>query len=167
MKVLKSLLPAAAAALLAFGVIASIGHLAHAYNLDMVKVSGDVNSLPQRPDIQLAPVSASDPAMKTSADAAVSAAEREFGLRDAQIDPSIGVVRAVASIEGSPVHHLERVWIVPVDIDTWGRGADIRDTVFHKTCIVIDATTGRYEYAYQADPQKMASPTTSGERRSS
>lgn len=167
MKILTSLVPATIAAILAFAMIATIGHLAHAYNLGMVETSGDVNSLPQRTDIQLTPLAASDPAIKTSAGEAVSAAEREFGLHDSQIDQNIGVVRAIASIEGSPFHHQEKVWIVPVDVDTWGRGADIRDTVFHKTCIVIDVTTGRYEYAYQADPQKMNARSRNWEQRPS
>lgn len=122
-----------------------------------VRASGDVRALPQRADIVLSPLPLGDlPRTRggspvTTPMQAVRAAEAEFDLTDAQIDRQVGVVRARVTIRGDKLHTDVKAWVVTADADTHGLSPWTSSLVYHKLCIAISATTGRYAFAYQAD----------------
>lgn len=123
------------------------------------KVSGDVRSLPQRPDIELSSLPSinmptnSHGSLVTTTSEAVALAERQFNLSDDQIDNNLGVVRALLSIRRDATHADIPAWVVTANMDVMGQGPATDDLVYHKVCIVIDAATGSYSFAYTADPQ--------------
>lgn len=83
---------------------------------------------------------------------AVAAAKTRFGLSDDQIDKSTGAVRGVVSLRGDSRHQGIRAWIVVADVDVPGFGPNTRKLVYHKVCIVIDAVSGKFKFAYATDP---------------
>lgn len=120
-------------------------------------ISSDVRLLPQRSDVRVQYL----PAMGMPRDrighvlvtpaAALTVAEREFGLTDQSIDPNAGVVRAYFTARGQNAHQQERVYIVTADVNTPSQVPGSRQ-MYTRLCIVISATTGRYELAYTARP---------------
>lgn len=152
-----------AASLVAIGPYAS-ARISHAFAVSDMRVSADVKALPTRPDILVSPLSASDPGLKISAADAVRAAESQTGLLDSEIDRNIGIVRAIVSIHGNPLHQRERVWIVTADVESHPHAMIAPDVVFHKLCIVIDARTGQYEFGFPADATRASSAKTASSR---
>lgn len=115
------------------------------------KVSRDVQVVPHVPQVIISAVSASDPAFQSTADTALAAAKKEFGIRDNEIDYSAGIVKASITIAGDQRHRNERSWIVIVNRTTPSFAPGTQNGAFRKLCIVVDAVTGQYEYAYTAD----------------
>lgn len=87
---------------------------------------------------------------KTSASSAVTAAEEVFGLQDSQLDSDAGVVHARVLPGGVP--SVDRAYIVTFDAPSYGHAPLTWHTLFRKLCVVVDADTGKVQYAYQADP---------------
>lgn len=124
--------------------------------------NGDIASLPHRPDILLAPLAERDlPSVTTgqpttTAQDAVALAESQFHLNEGQLDSDVGIVRATVSILGDPGHRAIKAWVVTANVDIRGQSPATSNTVYHKLCIVIDASTHAYSFAYTADPQVLS-----------
>lgn len=103
----------------------------------------------------LAPVDPTASPPGTSYTDAIVVAKREFSVQDREIDPDVGVVRALASIQGDQRHQREQVWIVTVDRNIPSPAPWMQNEVFRRLCIVVSAATGQYEYAYLADLQPV------------
>lgn len=58
-------------------------------------------------------------------------------------------MRALVGIKGDRVHHSEPAWIVTAFFNVIGPGNGV---LYHKISIVVDAITGKYQYAYVSDP---------------
>lgn len=126
-----------------------------------IGASDNVALLPSRPDVTVVRLPESRLPRTSSGAPAVTAmqallsAEREFGLSDQQIDAGVGLVSGVVSHRGDSLHHDIKSWIVTANVETMGQGLTTRDTVYRKLCIVIDAESGRYMFAYTADAQRL------------
>lgn len=74
-------------------------------------------------------------------------------MQDAELDQNVGLVKALIGIQGVRVHHDQTAWIVTVDrpfhLPILSGGTDY--VLTHELCIVEDAKTGTYQYAYTAD----------------
>jgi hypothetical protein len=114
-------------------------------------VSDRFDTLPHRPDIEIAAFDGGN--STTSAASAVQVATGKFHVQVSQVDHAIGVVEARVGIKGDPVHHDEAAWVVTIDYDLRAPGSH---ELFHKLCVVVDARTGQFQYAYQADPDAAA-----------
>jgi len=113
-----------------------------------VRVSSDVASLPKRSDISAEAASVSENSVRVSGVDALSTARAEFNVQDAEIDPTVGMVLARISVYGDTRHQRELVWILGVNRTFPGLTPSTRGMVTHKMCIVVSATTGKYEFAY-------------------
>ncbi len=150
-KIVKNVSVVGVSALLAIvGIATGIGMI-DAQTVPPPKVSTDVQVVPHAPQVIVAPISASDPAFQSTADAAVAAAKKEFALQDNEIDYSAGVVKASVTIAGDQRHRNERAWIVIVNRTTPSPAPWMQNESFRKLCVVVNAATGQYEYAYTAD----------------
>lgn len=158
LKALGALLASAAAA---FALVGGVAHVADAGPALHPVVSDNVSLLPARWSVIADPLplsempvvtqGANSGSLRVSPDQALTAAQREFNVPDAAIDQHIGVVRAKISLRGSEVHRDQKVYIVTADAVThWPIGQG-QTRSYSKLCIVVDATTGRYEFAYPAD----------------
>jgi len=108
--------------------------------------SGNIGAVPAHRDLVLRPLAADQTGI--SSDKAVSVAEQSYGLQGNEIDPSIGVVRAIVSWRGAAQWQNIRAWVVTADHDvaaSWGPG------LYKKLVVVVDATSGRDIFAYAAD----------------
>lgn len=135
-----------AAALLALS--AGVPHLARA-QVTTLTVSGDVAMLPHRADIMYAPMAQSE--SRVTVGQAVQAAEAGFGITDGQLDLTTPMVHTLVSIAGDTHRQNERAWIVTANYDIVSPGNGL---LYHKVCIVVDAVTGQYQYAYVVDPDQ-------------
>jgi hypothetical protein len=104
--------------------------------------------VPQRSDIVLSSLSASE--LPVSSSAAVRVAEATWGLTDSQIT---NVVSAEISKVADPVHQHQRGWIIAANEDV--PAPDNSGVVFQKLVMVIDGVTGRYLWAYSTDPRRV------------
>lgn len=130
-----------------------------------VKISNDTSLLPQRSDVEVAPLSqaalaAADPPTATvdgrasEAAKAVRAVERALNIDSSKLDPNIGVVTAdVDPVRMRKMGHIP-AFVVTEDIPISGQGPATWDLVYQKLCAVVDARTGRFLWAYATDPQK-------------
>jgi hypothetical protein len=89
-----------------------------------------------------------DPRIRISADDAAAVAVSRFGLEPSAVDETVGVVPAMAKVEIVPTMQLAPSWVVTADV---AMSAGMGRYVGERLCIVIDATTGEYRYAYLAD----------------
>lgn len=114
-----------------------------------VPVSGDIALVPPRQDAVLAPLPAGQ--VRVPAIRALQAAEKVWGLSDSEIDPKVGIVRAVVSIEGDVVHQDLKAWLVIADreMPNFAPGSTI---TYHKIVVVVSAVTGRVVFSYPAEP---------------
>jgi hypothetical protein len=107
--------------------------------------SGNVALIPTRPDLAIQSAAPGD--VSVAADQAMSTAMAVWKLSASQVDPSVGVVRADASIRGDEKHQHQKVWVVVADRPTSGPDGQQHS----KLCIVVDGRTGSYLYSYPAD----------------
>ena len=120
--------------------------------------SANVALLPSREDIRLVSLPATalptgtNGMPKVTAAAALNVAEARFGFSDSQVDPSSGLVSAVISLRRDALHQNIKAWVIPLVIDIPGQGPKPGSTMYHRLCIVVDATTGKFVFAYAADP---------------
>lgn len=149
----KNTLSVLAPALLALAAVTVASHVADAHAGTGLRTSANVQRIPSRPDVKLSASPAAD--SKVSAGAALAAAEAAFGLSDAQIDSNIGIVRARVTVPGDPRRHNLHAWVVTANVDIMGQGPATWNLMYRKLCIVIDATTGRYVFAYTAVPIRV------------
>jgi hypothetical protein len=88
-----------------------------------------------------------------SARQAIIAAEQEYGLTDAQIDPGARATAVLVSVGSLPTEQNMRVWVVTADVPVALRGGlRMPAGTLSKLCILIDASTGKYIMAYGAGP---------------
>jgi hypothetical protein len=113
-------------------------------------IPGDSGSLPQANGVTyggavLSPI--------ISARQAINAAEQEYGLTDAQIDPVARATAVLVSVGTLPTEQNMRVWVVTADVPVALRGGPRTPAgTLSKLCILIDALTGKYVMAYGAGP---------------
>lgn len=155
MHIPKHVLQVSVPAICAFAAVIGALNLPRTSAMTEPPLRTDVRALPQRPDIRTMPLALGDASVRTTLIGAVSTAEKEFNLPDTAVDRTIGVVPARITVAGSRKHQAEAVWIVTADADIMGQGPATRNTVYRKLCIVINAASGRYEFAYAADPQRV------------
>ena len=64
------------------------------------------------------------------------------------------------SVEGDPLKHNIRAWIVAVDVKV-AHGVPGRQggVVFHTLSIIVNGTTGGYEFGYLWTPESVSTPT--------
>lgn len=147
MRVLLRLMIAATAAALACAAVVTLAGLTQAQG--QIRVTGDITAAPRSPLVHLGAIPASDAPIP--ADTAIRAALAHFKLSKAQLDPNATAVRALVNVPGDRLKHNIRAWVVTADLP-------ILDTVLgHKVLyqtlsVVINADTGRYEFAYAGDP---------------
>lgn len=114
----------------------------------VVNGTGDVSRLPVRADIAVGTLPSTTP--RITAVAAVLTAEARFGLSAANLDEATRVVRATVSIAGSASHSNEAAWIVTANDSVT---SPVTDVTYQKLCIVVSAITGKFLYAYAAEPR--------------
>lgn len=112
----------------------------------VMRLSTDVSAVPHKPAMTLVALPPS--ALQVSASQAVSVAKREFALDDSQLDSSVGVVAAELTLGRDPTKQKQQVEIVTADQDFQGPNG----VLYHRLCVVVDAHTGAYLYAYTAEP---------------
>lgn len=142
----RALLAAAVAGAAIFGVVGGQDR-GGARASSAVSVSYSVSRLPHRPDIVYESLS---PSVKVIAPSvAVQAAEVGFGIPSSAIDTSIPVTPAIVTLVGSRNHQHEAAWVITANYNVRGPANGV---LYRKVCIVVNASTGRYEYAYAVDP---------------
>jgi hypothetical protein len=95
-----------------------------------------------------------------SARQAITAAEQEYGLTDAQIDPVARATAVLVSVGMSPAEQNMRVWVVTADVPVALRGGPHTPPgTVSRLCILIDASTGKSVMAYGAGPAMRATDT--------
>lgn len=120
--------------------------------------SANVALLPSREDIQLVSLPATalpaDPngVPKVTAAAALNVVETRFGFSDSQVDSSSGLVSAIISLRRDALHQNIKARVIPFVIDIPGQGPRPGSTMYQRLCVVVDATTGKFVFAYAADP---------------
>jgi hypothetical protein len=112
--------------------------------------------------VSLQPATASD--FTTSADVAIQRATTEWKLAPGQIDQSIGLVRADATVRHNPLHQHEKVWVMVVDLPTASPASGVR---YNRLVIVVDGRTSRYLYAYPVEPNAVQYRRVFGARQGS
>lgn len=111
---------------------------------------GSISSLPQANGVAYGAAVVS-PAI--SARQAIDAAEAEYGLTDAQIDPVARATAVVVNVGASPAEQNMHVWVVTADTSVAVRGRPGAPAEsLPQLCILIDAFTGKYIMAYGAGP---------------
>ncbi len=159
LRTLRSLAPVFVAAMLLFmlpAMLTLLGKNASAQSYPAVQVYGDVSRLPQRADVRLAPLPASDPSVRVSSERAVATALTEFGLNNDQLDTNTGIVRARITTRGGQALQGVNVLMVVARQATTGH---IPTEHCRKLNIAIDATTGYYMFAYTTDCYSDPAPT--------
>lgn len=152
---MKSYVLVIAAALVSFFGITGLANIRHVRAMTDIPASSNVALLPARPDVRVSARTAGGPSEPVTAAQALHTAESEYSLQDSQVDRTIGIVSATASLDSDPRHQNEPVWIVTTDVPTRGFSLLTFNTVYEKFCVVVDATTGKYQYAYVADPRPL------------
>lgn len=114
-----------------------------------VPASGNISSVPRNPIVHLSNLSPAD--TRISADEAVQAAMKQFGLTENQIDPNIGVVRALVNVPEDPLKHNIKAWIVTADVEV-SHAVLGRNFTYRTLSAIINARTGRYEFGYLGNP---------------
>jgi hypothetical protein len=116
--------------------------------------TGDTSQLPERWGTVITPLVESDlPRDANAAPAvtgaqAIAAAEKEWSLTDADIDPKIGAVRALLTQGKGRIQEM-KVWIAVANVEVMSQGPpQSAHFVTRKLCIVIDASSCQYVYAY-------------------
>lgn len=120
-----------------------------------IKVSGDISLVPTRPDAVLQPLPASE--ARVSPFVALDAAKAAWGLTDQQVDPRVGIVRALFSFKNDALHQNIRAWIVVANMATYCPAPGC-NTVYSKMVIVVDAETGKALFSYPTDPAPTMGP---------
>jgi hypothetical protein len=112
---------------------------------------GAVSSLPQANGVGYG--TALPPAtLAVSARQAINTAEQEYGLTDAQIDPTARATPVVVSVGLSPTEQNMHVWVVTAHVKVALRAPTESGKALSNLCILIDASTGKYIMAYGAGP---------------
>lgn len=143
------------AAVVVVTALATIGRVAHATDRASVQVTNDTSRLPTHLGVVIHPLSPSDSSVALSGSDAINAAEAGFALRDHQVDSNIGLVRALTRLRGAspPVDH--KSVVVTFDAGSYGHSPVLGHLWFRKLCVVVNAASGKWEYAYQADPATL------------
>ncbi len=145
------LVSAAATCLIVLGATRAFGAGANT-----IPVSGNVALVPSYPGIPIQPLATSDlprvnGTLAVTSAAALSAAEAFDGFTDAQVDPTIGIVRGIVSGGKTPTLQNKKAWMVTADIDDVSEGPGL-GIVYHKRTVVVDAITGTVLFSYATDP---------------
>lgn len=109
-----------------------------------IPTSNDPSQVPVRQDVSATYLAPSD--QYVPAGQAITAAEGSFGVTDSDVLRAVEV-SATAS-DGIPRHSDEPVWVVIAKYDT---PAPLGSGYWSELCIVVDAVTGAYQYAYPTD----------------
>jgi len=140
------------AAIVTYATLGNMSHLTHAYDLSTVTI-GNATSLPLTSGVTASSLPTTAPDLKVSAADAINVAETTFNLTDSAVDQSIGVIPAVMSIRTDPLHQDEDSWVVTFDTPSRPTGPGTQGYEYEKLCVVVDASTGQYLWAYPADLQ--------------
>jgi hypothetical protein len=140
------------------GVVLSLSRLSiHAVTVASLDVPGSITDLPANPGVvyeSTLPASAQHVTARQS----INAAEAEFQLTDAQIDPRARAVPVVVSVGDSLAEQHMHAWVVTADVDMQNAGGPgTPHFVTHKFCIVVASTTGKYIMGYQCGPRTPTS----------
>jgi hypothetical protein len=114
-----------------------------------VVTSTDPSQVPVRPDISVAQLAPSSNYVPVSA--AVTAAEQSFGITDSDIVRAVEV--SVTASDGIAAHASEPAWVVIADYNTPTSYAGVS---WRELCVVVDARSGQYQYAYPTDLNQQA-----------
>jgi len=134
-------------AIVAFTLVSIVGNVRPAAS-SSIPTTGDVGLVPQSSMVRLQPATASD--VTVSPDIAIQRATTEWKLAPGQIDQSIGLVRADATVNWNPLHQHEKVWLMVVDLPTASPASGVR---YSRLIVVVDGKIGRYLYAYPVEPK--------------
>lgn len=128
-----------------------VSALSQAHAMTPLGESGNIGVVPKPADVQLADLPQTD--VQITPDQALSAANKVFGITSPEVDPTAGIVRADVSRIGDTLHQHERALVVVADRRVAVSQSHI---VFQKLCVVVDARSGQYLWAFAADPVKSS-----------
>lgn len=111
-----------------------------------IPTSNDPSQVPGRPDVSVSSLAPSD--TYVSARGAVDAAEASFGIVDTDIVRAVEVRITGPGVTSSPDD--EPAWVV---VAKYGTPTPVIG-FWSELCIVVDAVSGKYQYAYPADLTK-------------
>ncbi len=119
-----------------------------AQTVTSVPLSNNLGSIPTRADVTLGSL----PGAQATVDAgtAIAAAEAAWHLPDANIDRTVGVVRALFSLKSDRRHQSVPAVLVVANARTFSPALD--HTAYNKLVIVVDAVTGKVVLSYPVDP---------------
>lgn len=109
-----------------------------------IPTSNDPNLVPVRPGISAATLAPSDKYIASAQ--AIGAAESSFGVKDTNVVRAVEV--SMTSDDGFASHSGEPAWVVVADYST---PTPVGIGSWNQLCIVVDAVTGAYQYAYPTD----------------
>lgn len=133
-------------ALITIGVVLWLGARSNAVAVSAIPVSGNVSLVPHHDQFTYAVLGPQE--ARIPASGAIASATRAFGVLDSQVDRRIGAVRALIGWRADRRRQPIRAWIVTADTSLVGPNG----ILYRKICIVVDATTAQYRFAYAADP---------------
>lgn len=154
MKLVVRLLPVLAGCMTLACVTGGIAFGVHAAGTQVMPVVS-ATQVPTRDDVRLVPLAASDSHLKISAEDAVAAAERQFGLSDSRLDYGVGVAPALASIRGDQAHENVPAWVVTADLPTYSTAISGASIYYAKLAIIVNSETGKYVWAYPTSPAPL------------